>query len=154
MPDGVWTIGTGHRSFDEFRGLLTDQRITTLVDVRSLPRSHLDHFSRGALVSELPKHAIAYHWLGNDLGGLRPDGYQTHMTTDRYARGLARLEELARGHRVAVCCAEVDPESCHRRHIADSLADRGWRVVHLIEAGVQREHTRGPRQADLPLRSR
>ncbi len=151
MPEVVWTIGTGHRSFEGFAAVLDHQRIDAVVDVRSLPRSHLGHFNRDALKCELPRRGISYHWLGNDLGGLRPGGYERHMTTDRYARGLARLEHLSRTHMVAVCCAEIDPERCHRRFIADSLVERGWRVVHLIEADVQHEHSRRPRQADLPL---
>lgn len=151
MPEVVWTIGTGHRSLEEFASLLNTHRITLVVDVRSYPRSHLDHFDRDALESELPRRGIEYHWLGSDLGGLRPGGYERHTTTDRYARGLLHLERLARAQTVAMCCAEVDPERCHRRFIADSLAELGWRVVHLIEAEVSQEHVRQPRQAELPL---
>jgi uncharacterized protein (DUF488 family) len=152
MSEIVWTIGTGHRSLAEFLEVLSTQRITALLDVRSFPRSHLDHFNREALESELPGRGIGYHWLGNDLGGLRPGGYERHTATDRYARGLAQLERLARAHRVAVCCAELNPDRCHRRFIADSLAERGWRIVHLIDTDARREHALLPRQVELPLR--
>lgn len=151
MSEVVWTIGTGHRSFEDFSAMLSRRGITVLADVRSFPRSHLDHFNRQALESELPGHRIEYHWLGGDLGGLRAGGYERHTTTDRYAQGLARLERLARTHRVAVCCAEADPERCHRRFIADSLSQRGWRVVHLIDLDTCRDHEPVPRQVSLPL---
>ena len=29
-------------------------------------------------------------------------------------------------------CAEKQPEECHRKLVADYLADRGWQVEHLI----------------------
>ncbi len=151
MSEVVWTIGTGHRSLDEFSTVLRTHRIAVLVDVRSYPKSHLDHFDRDALESELADTGLEYLWLGDDLGGLRPGGFERHTTTARYARGLQRLERLARDRRVAVCCAEVDPDRCHRRFIADSLIDHGWRVIHLIEADVHHEHARHPRQSALPL---
>jgi uncharacterized protein (DUF488 family) len=151
MPDTVWTVGTGHRSFGELLALLAEAWIESLVDVRSYPKSHLRYFSRLALAAALPKHGLSYAWLGDDLGGLRRGGYQRHMTTEVFARGLDRLEELARSRRTAVCCAEVEPERCHRRFIANALLGRGWRVVHLVRPGEHRDQTATPRQGALPL---
>jgi uncharacterized protein (DUF488 family) len=32
-----------------------------------------------------------------------------------------------------ILCAERLPERCHRRFIARSLEERGWKVAHIIE---------------------
>jgi uncharacterized protein (DUF488 family) len=145
------TIGTGHRSLEEFLALLGAGGVELVVDVRSFPSSHLAHFSRTELEATLPRHGIGYAWLGGGLGGLRRHGYLAHMTGLDFRCGMERLEALARDRRTAVCCAEVEPERCHRRHIADELVRRGWRVLHLVRPGEVREHTIHPRQSELPL---
>jgi uncharacterized protein (DUF488 family) len=62
------------------------------------------------------------------------------METDEFAAGLERLEELARGQRTAIMCAEGDWRRCHRRLIADALSSRGWRIVHIRPDGRTEEH--------------
>jgi uncharacterized protein (DUF488 family) len=37
-------------------------------------------------------------------------------------------------------CAEADWRRCHRRLIADALAGRGWRVLHLRPDGGLEAH--------------
>jgi uncharacterized protein (DUF488 family) len=53
------------------------------------------------------------------------------METDEFAAGFERLQRLARGRRAAIMCAEGDWRRCHRRLIADALAAKGWRVLHI-----------------------
>ena len=153
MPDKptptVWTIGTGHRTFTDLVALLREASIDMLVDVRSYPKSHLPKFCRAELERALPAAGIGYAWLGDDLGGLREGGYQRHMGTDRFARGIHRLDEIASRHRTAICCAELEPDRCHRRFIADAMVGRGWRIEHLVRPGDQRIHVPVPQQAGL-----
>jgi uncharacterized protein (DUF488 family) len=147
----IYSIGTGHRSLQELLELLRSSQVTQLADVRSYPKSHLPHFCRDQLEHELAAAGLRYEWVGNDLGGLRREGYREYMRTPRFLRGIERLEDLARHGTVAMCCAEVDPDQCHRRHIADALVGRGWEVVHLIALDRQREHVVLPEQGQLPL---
>jgi len=49
-----------------------------------------------------------------------------------------------------IMCAETNPDECHRLHIADWLASRGHRVIHLLAQGRSREHVPDP-QEDLWL---
>jgi uncharacterized protein (DUF488 family) len=155
MPEApgavIWTVGTGHRTFDELVALLSEASIELLVDVRSYPKSHLPHFCRSELERLLPEAGIEYCWLGDDLGGLRSGGYLAHMSTPRFARGLERLAAAATRRRAALCCAEIDPDRCHRRHIADALAERGWQVRHLLHAGTKRRHQPSAQQPELPF---
>ena len=147
----IWTVGTGHRSLEELIQLLEEHRVVHLVDVRSYPRSHLDHYCREQLDRELPQREMAYLWLGAELGGLRRQGYEEHTTTELFAAGLATLEATATRRPTAFFCAEVDPERCHRRFIADALLARGWRVTHILGPGRARDHVVVPRQASLPM---
>jgi uncharacterized protein (DUF488 family) len=57
------------------------------------------------------------------------------METELFERGLERLEEIGRGKRTAFFCSERFPWRCHRRWVARKLAQRGWKVIHIIEKG-------------------
>lgn len=154
MPEPLptlWTIGTGHRPLEELLALLREASIEVLADVRSYPKSHLPHFSRPELERSLREAGIEYLWMGGDLGGLRTGGYRQHMSSDRFERGRRRLAETAAQRRTAICCAEIDPDRCHRRFIADSMVALGWTVHHLVRPGECRPHAALPRQPDLPF---
>jgi uncharacterized protein (DUF488 family) len=153
----VLTVGHSAHPIERFVGLLGAARIETVVDVRRFPRSRRNpQFNAGALADSLREAGIAYAALGEELGGRRgrstpggggrPSGtasftaYAEHMESEQFAAGLSRLESLARASRAAFMCAEADWRRCHRRLIADELAGRGWRVVHLLAGGGVEEH--------------
>lgn len=147
----VWTMGHSDRRFAEFVTLLQSSGIGRVADVRSYPNSRLRWFERSELSSGLAHRGIDYLWLGRDLGGLRTVGYREWTESGAYARGIDELERAAEEIPTAVCCAERDPERCHRRFIADTLVDRGWRVVHLLAPDATLDHVRSPRQDGLPF---
>ncbi|MBC7231460.1 MAG: DUF488 domain-containing protein [Actinobacteria bacterium] len=135
MEKTVFTLGTSTRGLDEFIDLLRARGISRVCDVRSFPVSRrYPHFSRQPLASALEEAGIAYSWLGDRLGGYRKGGYEAHMRTPEFLSGLEELEELAQRATCALICAELLPWKCHRRHIAAALQERGWRVVHVIDA--------------------
>jgi uncharacterized protein (DUF488 family) len=66
---------------------------------------------------------------GSVNGGWRDpafQGYADHMASEEFARGLARVIEIARSEPTAIMCAEAVWWRCHRRLIADALTLRGW----------------------------
>ena len=152
------TIGHSTRPAEVFIGLLRTYGIVTLADVRSVPRSrHNPQFERDVLAAGLEALGIGYAHLPA-LGGMRrprPDsvnlglrsagfrGYADHMQTDEFRRGLERLEVLAGAGPTAIMCAEAEPSRCHRGLLADALLVRGWRVVHILDAGAA-EHAPAP----------
>jgi uncharacterized protein (DUF488 family) len=92
--------------------------VRTLIDVRAFPVSRRHpQFSRAPLAATLADAGIDYEWQGKPLGGYRKAPYQ-----------------------------ESNPDDCHRRHIADWLAARGYRVVHLLAPGRAREHALNPQE--------
>jgi uncharacterized protein (DUF488 family) len=118
----------------EFLTLLGTYGVKALVDVRRHPVSgRYPHFSRDALARSLRRAGIRYLYLGEDLGGFRPGGFEVYMDTPAFAAGLRTLEFAAGRAPTAIMCAERLPSQCHRRFIGAALAQRGWTVLHVVE---------------------
>ncbi|MDQ7087371.1 MAG: DUF488 family protein [Acidobacteriota bacterium] len=102
----VWTVGHSSRSAEQLVALLTEAGIAAVADVRSSPwsRRHPWH-GRDEMERILAAAAIAYHWLGAALGGLRDEGYAAHRLTDVYQEGAPPADRPGRGpaHRPALC---------------------------------------------------
>lgn len=153
----LYTIGHSTRTLDELMAALQGHGITTLVDIRSFPMSRrLPHFNRESLETALPRCGIEYVWM-QELGGrrkrtsnnspstaLRNDSfrnYADYMMTEAFAKGIARLLELAEQGKTAIMCAERMWFQCHRMLVSDYLAAHGHTVLHIDdEERPTREH--------------
>lgn len=137
----IYTVGHSNRGLEEFIDLLKTYNIETLVDIRRWPKStKFHHFNREILEHELDKEGIKYIWLGDLLGGYRPGGYEKYMETPQYKRGLEILEKIAQRRTTAIMCSEKLWFKCHRRFISNSLVERGYRVIHIIDKKRTQEH--------------
>ncbi len=137
----IYTIGTSTRSLEEFLEILRIFKIKNLLDVRSFPNSkRFPHFNRENLEISLPKKGFDYIYLGKELGGFRKGGYEDHMNKEFFKKGIDMLEEIATKSLSLFFCAEKIFLKCHRRFIAEALAQRGWRVIHIIEKDKTYEH--------------
>jgi len=132
-PPTIYTLGTSTRSLQEFVELLDSYAILGVVDVRRFPTSRHNHFRRENLEPGLEARVIKYVYLGDDLGGYRKGGYETHMASHAFNRGIEALVSLAKERSTVLICAERLPWKCHRRFIGSMLQQKGWPVVHLIE---------------------
>ena len=155
MADVVWTIGHSTRTLESFLGLLVDNGIEAVADVRRYPGSRRwPHFARESLASALDGCGLSYLWLP-ELGGRRSPradstntawrsaafrGYADYMATEAFAEGLDRLVNLACGLRTAVMCAEAVWWRCHRGLIADVLRWLGFDVIHILGPGSTASH--------------
>lgn len=136
----IYTIGHSTLRGEEFLALLREFSIKIVADVRRFPTSKKHpQFARRALEAELARAGIRYVGLGEELGGYRKGGYEAHMKTAAFASGVRGLLELGGAGRIAVLCAERDPQRCHRRFLAAYLVQRGVRVVHILGPGKVRE---------------
>jgi uncharacterized protein (DUF488 family) len=140
------TVGHSTRTLDELVALLRAFGVTTVADIRTIPRSrHNPQFEREALRSALRRHHIRYVHLSS-LGGLRharkdsPNtgwrnasfrGYADYMLTEGFEAGLTELRGLVADETVALMCAEAVPWRCHRSLVADALTARGALVEHI-----------------------
>jgi uncharacterized protein (DUF488 family) len=131
----IYSLGTSHRTFDQFLDLFHEHDIEAGVDIRSFPTSRFPHFSRDALAQGLESKGIGYVYLGKELGGFRKGGYLNYMASDSFKRGLEGLERIGWERKTAFFCSERFPWKCHRRWVAGALVERGWQVIHIIEQG-------------------
>jgi uncharacterized protein (DUF488 family) len=74
----IYSVGHSNRSLQEFVSILSHYAVLTVIDVRSYPHSRANpHFNKEVLEYELPRSSIQYCWMGEGLGGFRP---QTSIT--------------------------------------------------------------------------
>ncbi len=154
----VYTIGHSTHPLGTFIWLLRKHGIETLVDIRSYPGSRRHpHFSREGLSASLADEDIEYHWL-QALGGYRTGtkeaapspnrgieheafrAYADYMATDEFRQGVARLIEIAEGHRTTIMCAEGDYQHCHRHLLCDHLLANGITVLHILPTSEIKPH--------------
>ena len=64
------------------------------------------------------------------------------MNTAEFGRGIAQLEQMVSEYgNTAIMCAEAVWWKCHRRLIADHLANRGVEVWHIMAPDSLKLHT-------------
>ncbi|MCX7973434.1 MAG: DUF488 domain-containing protein [Candidatus Aminicenantes bacterium] len=130
----IWEVGHSTLSWTAFLDLLKINEIECLIDIRRFPYSRLSpHFCQENLRSNLEKSGIEYIWMGENLGGFRQGGYESWMKTPAFNHGLKELEIKAQKKRTAIMCAEKYFGRCHRRFLIQVLAERGWKIHHLVE---------------------
>lgn len=141
---------------DQFIELLQRNSVTTLVDIRTVPRSkHNPQFESKTIERSLRESGVDYVWM-KGLGGLRrplPDskntgwrnssfrGFADHMQTEDFRESIDRLIRIASGRPTAMMCAEAVPWRYHRSLVADALVARGFEVLHILGRAPPRPHT-------------
>jgi uncharacterized protein (DUF488 family) len=167
MHNNIYTIGHSTLGLETFIGLLQEQRVDTLVDVRAFPGSRrYPHFNKENLLTAMPAAGIRYeHLLA--LGGRRKKStgevpsrntfwqhvafrnYADYALGDEFREGLLQLEQIARENTCAIMCSEAVWWRCHRRIIADYLLADNIPVFHILGKGkVEPAHmTAGARRA-------
>ena len=144
MPD-LLTIGYEGCTIDDVLAELKSAGVKLLVDVRAVPQSRKPGFSKRQLAAGLDASGIAYVHL-QGLGTPKPGRdavraghpermepiFREHMRSDRAQAELAQAKVLARERRVCLLCFEQDPMTCHRRFVAEMIADdTAQPIVHL-----------------------
>jgi uncharacterized protein (DUF488 family) len=143
----IFTIGHSNHPIGHFLGLLREQGIATVADVRSTPASRFNpQYNRKALEKSLADAGIAYEFLGAELGARTQDptcyengrvSYRRLAATDTFQRGLERLMTIGREQRVAMMCAEYEPLDCHRTIlVGHELGRHGVRTTHILRDGT------------------
>ena len=139
----VYTLGHSCHSLSHFLGLLRQHGIALVVDVRSRPYSrYVPPFNRKALEEALKREGIAYHFLGDKLGG-RPENQEFHredgtidygklQRSPLFQEGIIEVISLAEKFRLALLCGEEDPKRCHRKRLIGPMLKRsGVEVLHI-----------------------
>jgi uncharacterized protein (DUF488 family) len=136
MPDLIlYTIGYGNRQPEAFFALLPAD--CTLIDVRRNPTGWHGEYKAPSLRRRLGRRYLSWPALGNISGKasvwMAP---HNHATTVKYLEALASHVQTG-GCPVVIMCSEADPQQCHRRFVAERVAEmvHGLRIVHLPEGG-------------------
>ena len=129
----IYSIGTSLRSAEDFMEIISAYGIMAVIDVRSYPRSKIEHFSRQPFSGLLQEGGIQYYFLGKELGGLRKGGYASYIITEEFHEGVRKLEAIAGKQTSVIVCAERFPWKCHRKWISLELHKHGWDVRHIID---------------------
>lgn len=148
----VLTIGHSTLPYERFLERVRRVNVTAIADVRTAPYSrHFPQFNRESLSKQLRADGISYVFLGKELGGrpserqLYRDGiadYERISQTAAFGRGLDRIREGAKQHRIALMCSERDPLDCHRcLLVGRALAQLGVRVGHILGDGRVANHS-------------
>jgi ATP-dependent DNA helicase RecQ len=148
----VFTIGYGNRAIGDFLDLLHRHQVECLADTRSLPYSRFrPDYRKKALEAHLQQAGIDYWYVGDDLGGKRVDpacmvdgkiDLERLYALPAFSVALSSVADRAvqaqqRGRSLALMCAELRPEACHRAWmLADPLQARGFSVLHIDAHGA------------------
>ena len=149
MQITIYTIGFTGKSAEEFFALLQNAGVRALVDVRENRVGQLSGFSKYPDIEFFLKTIAGVSYRhAPELAPSREirQAYQRTKKWEEYEprflalmrerRAIARVEPFK--EKTALLCSEPGPEKCHRRLVADLLAEK-WRgeghrvdVQHLV----------------------
>ena len=133
----LWTIGYEKLLPPELVAELEHAGVERVIDVRFRPQSRRPGMSKTRLGEMLGDRGIAYEprrTLGtppdirhlfrtNQIPKAR-EQFRTHLEASAADELDALAAELPNAPRTALLCLEADPADCHRRVVAESLAQR------------------------------
>lgn len=144
-PPTLFTIGYEGAGQPAVLEALRRAGVRGVIDVRELPLSRRAGFSRTPLSAGLAQAGIAYVHLkalgtpkegrlANKAGRMAEfwDIVEAQLSTPEAEHDLARAAALAGEGPACLLCFEASHETCHRKRVAEMLADRhGFAVTHL-----------------------
>jgi uncharacterized protein (DUF488 family) len=154
-------VGHSNHPIEKFIGLLTANGISAIADVRSRPFSRRNpQFNKDRLAAQLAQHAIAYVFLGRELGARSEDPACYEDGRVQYARlaqasafkaGIERVLSGAQKYRLALMCAEKEPLDCHRTLLVScALHKLGVPIAHILaDASVESQEQTMSRLIDM-----
>jgi uncharacterized protein (DUF488 family) len=141
----LYTIGYERALQQNVLAALAEVGVATLIDVRDRPISRRPGFSKRQLAAAIEETGMRYVHLkalgtppeGRLAGRRREWDRFWGIVEDKLARPEAEFDlrqaaEIARAAPSCLLCYEADWQTCHRRRIAEILAERhGFAVCHL-----------------------
>ena len=129
----VYTAGYEGKTIEQFLGLLTENHIHCVIDVREIPLSRKKGFSKKSLAVELAECGIEYVHISG-LGSPKTIRDELHKSKDydtffndyRFYIGnhfeyVQEAYEYTVEEKTCLLCFEKDYRECHRSIVADLL---------------------------------
>lgn len=146
MTSILFTIGFTKKTAEEFFGLLQNAKVRKVVDIRENPGGQLSGFAKHPDLKFFLDRVIAAEYVREPLLAPTPDirkAYRLTRDWQQYERSflelmrerrvLEHIEPDAFEGRVALLCSEAAPEKCHRRLVAELLAEHWNALGHAVE---------------------
>jgi hypothetical protein len=142
---GLLTIGYEGKTLEAFLNQLLQESVSLLCDVRRNPLSRKYGFSKSTLTHACENVDVQYEHLP-ELGIASEDRQDLRTQADydalfaEYERhhlpkqtvALSKVTRWIRdGQRVALVCYELIPEQCHRHCVAEAIAARIGKSLHV-----------------------
>jgi|Deesub1362B_J571_1020462.scaffolds.fasta_scaffold01956_3 uncharacterized protein YeaO (DUF488 family)/bifunctional DNA-binding transcriptional regulator/antitoxin component of YhaV-PrlF toxin-antitoxin module len=140
----VYTIGYEGKDIEEFIEDLIENGVERLIDVRELPLSRKNGFSKNSLRKALNRKGIEYksfpelgapkelrHDLRSKIMGFQEFAEIYSNYLKKHLDDLKALEYYISSKKSVIMCFEADWRYCHRSIIAEFLEKDGFEVVHL-----------------------
>ena len=141
----IFTIGYEGLDPEQLGGILKDAGVSLLADVRAVANSRKRGFSKGALGASVREAGLGYAHLrslgtpksgrqaarAGDAALMRRIYCEEVLDTADGQTALDELAAMAEAAPLCLLCFERDPALCHRRILAERLAERGFAVRDL-----------------------
>ena len=140
----IYTVGYEGTTIDKFIYKLKIHGIEQIIDVREIPLSRKKGFSKNALKGYLADAGIDYIHMpelgspsvirhrykegGSEYQFFRE--YEDYIDSN-HPKDIELMERYAAKCPSALLCFEHSYVHCHRKILAEKLADFGYKVVHL-----------------------
>lgn len=145
MPGTLFTIGYEKARLADVVAALRGAGVATLIDVRDRPISRRPGFSKRQLAAAVEEAGMRYLHLqalgtppeGREAGRRREwplfwNIVEQKLATAEAELALQQAADVARDNPSCLLCYEADWRGCHRRRVAEILAQRhGFAVQHL-----------------------
>ncbi|MGC2414185.1 MAG: DUF488 domain-containing protein [Stellaceae bacterium] len=145
MAHALYTIGYEKARLADVIATLSGAGVTTLIDVRDRPISRRPGFSKRQLAAAIEEAGMRY--AGLTALGTPPEGREANrrrqwerfwriveekLATAEAELALQQAASVALAGPSCLLCYEADWHICHRRRVAEILAERhGFSVLHL-----------------------
>jgi uncharacterized protein (DUF488 family) len=146
MTSTIFTIGFTKKTAEEFFRLLQDAGVQKVIDVRENRVGQLAGFAKFPDIAFFLGRVLGIQYVHEARLAPSPEIRQAYRKTKDWAayeksflelmeqRGILESIDPAQFEsRVALLCSEAGPEKCHRRLVAERLADHWNRQGHNVE---------------------
>ena len=151
MTTVIFTIGTQGQRDKSFMDLLNEHAIDVVIDIRLRNEGRYYKFASGRHISALVtagglayRHELAFAPTPVMLKVYKEGGewalYESayRLLYDEREMSALWLAEYVRYDRPCLLCAETDPSHCHRRLLAELLAEENG--VQVVQLGGGKAH--------------
>lgn len=146
MEITLYTIGFTQKTAEQFFGLLAEAEVKKVVDLRENRTGQLQGFARFPDIAYFLRRIIGADYVYEPVFAPSPeirDAYRATRDWDAYEKSFRQLmaERHALEHaipgefsgNVALLCSEPGPEKCHRRLVAEMLAEKWNAAGHSVD---------------------